>query len=96
MTTMDMIAIGESDINQIGTVLEGLEFIDEEVMTRMRRAYPHLRFTLCSEDDTGSREPYASFCGFDLHLVSSGEGRCSSLTYYLEQCTGIVVALHEE
>ncbi|PWI33862.1 hypothetical protein DI392_06585 [Vibrio albus] len=96
MTSADTIAVGKSDIAQIGAVLEGLEYIDDDMMTRMRSAYPNLRFTLCSEDDMGEREPYESFCGFDLHLVTSGEGRCSSLTYHLEQCTGIVVALHEE
>ncbi|PJC87608.1 hypothetical protein CSW98_00320 [Vibrio sp. HA2012] len=96
MTTMDVVIVGEADIQQIGTVLEGLEYVDDDMISRMRLAYPHIRFTLCSEDDTGEREPYASYCGFDIHLVSSGAGACSLLTHNIEQCTGLVIALHEE
>ena len=97
MSEVSSAVVRESEIKYIGEVLEGLNFVDEEEIGKMRKGYPHLRFTLCSEDDIRvGREPYASFCGFDLHLVSSAEGRCSTLTFDLEQCTGIVVALHEE
>lgn len=88
--------LDESQITQIGQLLESRNTIDEAAISKLRDAYPNLRFTLCSEDDIGERESYQTYTNFDLHLVASIPGSCSHLTYYLEQCTGILIALHEE
>ncbi|WED24072.1 hypothetical protein L3Q72_22850 [Vibrio sp. JC009] len=96
MDTATKPVTGDSEIRHISQVLEPLEVIDEEVMTKMRSAYPHLRFTLCFEDELGVREPYSEHSSFDLHLVSAPRGSCSHLTFDVQQCTGLVIALHEE
>ncbi|MCL1074744.1 DUF6129 family protein [Shewanella dokdonensis] len=84
----------EHEIETIGSRIAQESAIDEALLSRMRAAYPQWRFTLCSEDDTGEREPYLSFNGFDLHLVRLSTTGCASLTPWPEQCSGILIALH--
>ncbi|MDG3085006.1 hypothetical protein P7F88_02420 [Vibrio hannami] len=88
--------IGEVQIAYIGQLLESRNIIDEEAISKLREAFPSLRFTLSSEDEVGEREAYECFSNFDIHLVASHPGGCSHLTYNAEQCNGILIALHEE
>ncbi|QUN05345.1 hypothetical protein KDN34_14255 [Shewanella yunxiaonensis] len=85
----------DREIETIGSRIARESTIDEALLARLRAAYPQWRFTLCSEDDTGEREPYLTFDGFDLHLVRLSATGCASLTPWPEQSSGILVALHE-
>ncbi len=95
MAIKELIQVTAADIQHIGSVLEGLESINDSTMSQMRAAYPHLSFSLCSEDDTGERTPYAVFGGFDIHLLAANPHGCSALTNEIDSCNGLVVALHE-
>lgn len=89
-------SLDEQTLNQIVSALDGASLIDENTLAPLREIHCHLRFTLCSEDDMGMREPYLTGKGYDLHLVAVSDGGCSSLTLDPENCGGLVIAVHEE
>lgn len=82
------------ELEIIGRKLDKHNYIDEQHISALKRDYPHLRFVLCSEDDTGEREPYLQFDNFDLHLMSDGNG-CLGLTLDVSNFRGVVIALRE-
>ncbi|MDB1124162.1 DUF6129 family protein [Vibrio algarum] len=96
MESVLAIAVEDSEIKQLGFLIENLDTIDDLALRKVRTSYPHLKFTLCSEDDIGEREPYYRFATFDLHLVCVSKGSCSHLTHNISSCNGVVIALHEE
>lgn len=59
----------------------------------LRRRFPDLHFTECSEDDISPRY-HAAFTveGFDLYLITGATGHCLELTNDSESATGILVA----
>jgi hypothetical protein len=83
------------DLEIIGRRLDKQNCIDEQFLGHIKQDFPHLRFILCSEDDTGEREPYLQFDDFDLHLFSGGSG-CLGLTHDTHNFRGVVIALREE
>ncbi|WP_084882857.1 DUF6129 family protein [Vibrio sp. qd031] len=83
-----------TEIEIIGRRLSRISDIDEKSLSSLRQDYPHLRFTLCSEDDTAEREPFVTFDHFDLHLLSAGNG-CLGLTFDISNYRGVVIALRE-
>jgi hypothetical protein len=89
-------AVSQHGIEQVCRVLDSAEAIGERLIASLRSSYPAVRFTLCSEDDMGAREPYQTGKGYDLHLVAANQGGCSHLTFDLSECSGLVIALHEE
>ncbi|WP_413282657.1 hypothetical protein [Vibrio sp. MA40-2] len=88
--------LDDKDILAIAHQLELTDFITTGSFDAVEMNYPYVKFTQCSEDDLAELESYQSFQGFDLHLVSSGGAGCSFITRELGQCTGILIALHED
>ena len=84
----------EGDVSNIIQRLESLA-VNEQVIADARKNYPQYRFVLCSEDDMYEQEPYQTCNHFDVHLIKAGMG-CSSLTRDIDDCAGLVIALHEE
>ncbi len=83
-------------IETISDQLAALAVLDEYNVREFRKQYPQYLFTVCFEDDLGEREPFLVRDSFDLHLMVSGNGSCSHLTFDVESCSGLVIALHEE
>ncbi len=83
-------------------VLDGTrEFIkahglDETVIAELRRRWPGVSFTLCSEDDVPARlTAHLSGDGYDIYLVSGAE-HCVAFTEHIEAATGLVLATLSE
>ncbi|PMH44854.1 hypothetical protein BCU68_11970 [Vibrio sp. 10N.286.49.B3] len=83
------------EIETIGRRLDKETSIDDNTLVRLKKDFSHLRFTLCSEDDTAEREPFEQYEKFDLHLLGAGSG-CLGLTMDTSNYCGVVVALREE
>ncbi len=59
----------------------------------MRRRFPGLHFTECSEDDVSPRyRPALSIEGYELFYISGATGHCLELTNTAESATGILIA----
>jgi hypothetical protein len=59
----------------------------------LRRRFPDLHFTECSEDDVSPHyHPALSVEGYDLFLISGATGHCLALTNDAASATGILVA----
>ena len=68
----------------------------DELLPKLRVAYPALRFSQCSEDDIPPRLPPAiSAPGFDLYLMDTRE-HCISLTRDAAIASGVVIAWRVE
>lgn len=62
-------------------------------VTGLRRRFPALHFTECSEDDLSYRaKPVADAGDYRLFLVSGASGHCLELTSDPDTATGVVVA----
>lgn len=72
-----------------------LSEIDETTIKPFSEYISGYPVTLCFESDMGSKEPYASYDDFDIHLVRDNqEGGCASLTKQPQASCGVVVALY--
>ncbi len=70
--------------------------LNEGAITELRRRWPGVSFTLCSEDDVPARlTAYASGDGYDIYLVSGAE-HCVAFTEHIEAATGLVLATLSE
>jgi hypothetical protein len=79
-------------------IIEKLELngvCDDAYLTQLKSEYSDIRFTLCSDNDTGVREPFRECNYFDLHLVAFSQTGCSQLTSNIDSCSGVAIALHE-
>ena len=66
--------------------------VNEAALATLRRTWPELRFTLCSDEDMPARmPPMLQRENFNLYLVGGGE-HCISLTIDFDQAIGVVVA----
>lgn len=66
--------------------------LDEAVLADLRRRFPGLHLTLCSDDDVPARLPAVlERPGFNLYLVNGSE-HCLSLTDDPEVAIGVVLA----
>ena len=83
-------------LSDIVAKLEALSDINQHTLDSLKLSYPELRFTLCFEQEMGTREAYLEANHFDLHLVSHSLSGCSSLTFDLAACSGLVIALRDE
>lgn len=64
----------------------------EAGVATLRKAWPEIHFTFCSEDDVPARlAPASEGEGFALYLVS-GAQHCVGFTNHLEAATGLVLA----
>jgi hypothetical protein len=70
--------------------------LNEASLAHLRREWPGLHFTLCSEDDVPARlVPALEGDGFNLYLVSNAE-HCIAFTDRLDAATGVVLAANPE
>lgn len=70
--------------------------LSEQALVELRRAWPAIHFTYCSEDEVPARlSPYAEGEGFDLFLVSNAE-HCVAFTGDPAAATGVVLAERSE
>lgn len=70
--------------------------LTEAIIADLRRAWPGVSFTYCSEDDIPARlKPVAEGEGFGVYLVSGAE-HCVAFTDHLEAATGLVLAIQSE
>ncbi|MGF1644923.1 MAG: DUF6129 family protein [Thiotrichales bacterium] len=68
----------------------------EDMLRELRRTWPGMHFTLCSDDDIPPHLPPAlTGAGFNLYLVNSSE-HCMSLTTIPALASGVVLATVEE
>lgn len=59
----------------------------------LRRRFPELHFTECSEDDVSPRyHPAFSIEGYDLFYITGATGHCLELTNHAASATGILIA----
>ena len=59
----------------------------------LRKGFPDLHFTECSENDVSPRYKVASTVpGYDLYLISGATGHCLALTNDPANATGILIA----
>jgi hypothetical protein len=66
--------------------------LSEASVSHLRREWPGIHFTFCSEDDVPARlAPAMEGQGFNLYLVSNAE-HCVAFTSQLESASGIVLA----
>ncbi len=69
--------------------------LGEAGVAHLRREWPGIHFTLCSDDDVPARlNPVREGDGFKLYLVSN-LSHCVSFTNQLEAASGIVLATAE-
>ena len=69
--------------------------LNEASVAHLRREWPGVHFTLCSEDDVPARlNPAYQRDGFNLDLVSNAS-HCVGFTNHLEAASGIVLATLE-
>jgi hypothetical protein len=70
--------------------------LSETAIATLRRQWPGLSFTWCSENDIPARlRPQAAGTTFDLYLVSGAE-HCVAFTDALEAASGVVLASRDE
>lgn len=59
----------------------------------LRKLFPAVHFTECSEDDVPAHvSPVADCGGYSLFLIQGASGHCIGFTTELHAATGIVVA----
>ncbi|WP_306603651.1 DUF6129 family protein [Azonexus sp.] len=59
----------------------------------LRKSFPEMHFTECSENDVSPRYKVASsVTGYDLYLISGATGHCLELTNDPANATGILIA----
>jgi hypothetical protein len=85
------------DADLIEAVVEELRRVglDAAAPAHLRKQWPDVHFTQCSEDDVGETEPVRRTREFDLHLVD-GRDHCLRLTTELVCATGLLIAEREE
>lgn len=82
--------IDEALVNNVAKMTSGKP-VDETLKEELKRAFPGIRFTLCSEDDIHAGKPILESDGFDLYLVGSSD-HCLTLTNDFALATGVVIA----
>mgnify|MGYP000848270418 CR=1 FL=1 len=69
--------------------------LSDVLVTHLRKTFPGIHLSVCSDDDMPSRLTHAASNAFcRLYYVDSGE-HCLRLTTDAESATGLVVALRD-
>ncbi len=70
--------------------------LDEAAIVALRKDWPGVHFTYCSDDDVPARlKPEATGAGYSVYLVSGAE-HCVAFTEHLEAATGLVLATQSD
>jgi len=86
--------IEEQIIDEINTSLIS-HGLDENAVSELRKKWPTIHFTFCSDDDVCGPKPVRESDGFSIYLIDS-RNHCLSFTGSTEIATGLVLAEHEE
>ncbi len=79
-------------LQQIASTAASIGTLNEAALESLKKIWPDLRFTFCSDDDMPARLPPALRNDrFNLYLVGGGE-HCLSLTVDPERAIGVVLA----
>lgn len=79
-------------LDQIASAAASLGELNEQAMAFLKKTWPDLRFTFCSDDDMPARlPPSLKRERFNLYLVNGSE-HCLSLTDEPSQAIGVVLA----
>jgi hypothetical protein len=90
-----MAAMIDTDLLTAVARRAGELMLNEASVAHLRREWPGIHFTLCSDDDVPARlNPVREGNGFKLYLVSN-LSHCVSFTNQLEAASGIVLATDE-
>ncbi|MFZ0835820.1 MAG: hypothetical protein WAM77_00075 [Xanthobacteraceae bacterium] len=81
-------SVTENDLIEIDKVLSTPNS-DAQVVTELRRRFPHLTWTQCDASDV-IEAPFRSYTGFDLHLLDSAD-HCSQITRDPTRASGFVL-----
>lgn len=82
--------INEELVGKVAEMANGKP-VDDTLKEELKKAFPGIRFTLCSEDDINAGKPVLETEGFDIYLVGSSE-HCLTLTNDFALATGVVIA----
>jgi hypothetical protein len=84
--------ISTDTLEQVAGAASALNVLNEETLISLKKTWPDLRFTLCSDDDMPARLPAVlKRDTFKLYLVNGSE-HCLSLTDDPANAIGIVLA----
>ena len=86
--------ISEQQLNSVTAWLNG-NGAGSDMEQELRRSFPDLHFTFCSDDDVMSENPVGELPGFNLYLVDSSD-HCLCLTTDSNAASGLVVAQVED
>jgi hypothetical protein len=88
MISADTLAKAVAQVDAVG--------LSEAVVLALRKAWPGVSFTYCSENDIPARlKPAAEGAGYAVYLVSGAE-HCVAFTEHLEAATGLVLAANSD
>lgn len=83
-------------LEQIASAAASLGELNEQAMASLKKTWPDLRFTFCSDDDMPARlPPSLKRERFNLYLVNGSE-HCLSLTDDPLHAIGVVLACVDE
>jgi hypothetical protein len=86
--------ISENDLDQI--VTKTLEVgANESGLAVLKQSFPHLHFTLCSDDDIINGKPIYKNPLFNMYLVNTSQ-HCAVLTNDADHASGVVIAWRTE
>ena len=80
----------QETVNRISTFTQNLDLNDETV-TILRKEFPDIHFTYCTDDDILDAHPLESHNKLNLYLVD-GRDHCLKFTSALDEATGVVLA----
>lgn len=84
--------IAAETLEQIASKVDSLGELNDDMLASLKKDWPDLRFTFCSDDDMPARMSSAlQRENFNLYLVSGSE-HCLSLTTDAGQAIGVVLA----
>ncbi len=82
--------IDEAMVARVAALATGRD-IDALLHETLKKDFPGVRFTLCSEDDIHAGKPVLENEAFDIYLVGSSD-HCLTLTNDYGLATGVVIA----
>jgi len=77
-------------LNRIATFSQNMN-LSEETLSTLRKEFPKVHFTYCSDDDIIDASPLRKFEDFNIYLVD-GNDHCLKFTANLDEATGVVLA----
>lgn len=83
--------ITNATTEEIAALVEQQLPLDEQVISKLRNAYPEMHFTYCQDDDITNGKPVLERDAFNVYLID-GREHCLCLTNNNDTATGLVIA----